>query len=510
MRFAQMCSPSRLHRSLACLIAINAAIAAPRVDPRAERVAQHAEDVAARAMAELTGGSEAAVAAVEPAISHAAQVPPASPAKTSARVAPAVVASMGSPTLQRRTAVAGAPAQPSTTTLATHPVPLAKIHFLEHEVDVLELDYEAGKARRSAEENAKIAAKIDEVRHALAVAKKDHTSSGNISTAPVPASVRPLGRIRRRIVNSSSFGKVLHPSVAPPVLAPRASESADASDIYPSVGEVAAFPAPADMDPPIASVVPMAVHPSAGAISAFPPPTNVHAGAAAAEVHTAPAGKTVVLPAPPDVPSVQFDAVGKVGKADGYVVTEPVHAEPVERLDVDSSTIPYPTGVESFGRVETADRLTKSSVDESDAMVAQIEAAQGMEGKRAVYRALTRLRGLTIGAYDGSAHSQMRNVEHYSAVNHWRAKNPVAHLAHAEKDVNSWAFPLSRGEFTPTSTYGAGSGATGVAGPPAAAVVAAPATLTATAGAPTCPPGCVVKPKPVTCPTGCVVKPAAR
>merc|ERR1719395_182276 len=60
-------------------------------------------------------------------------------------------------------------------------------------------------------------------------------------------------------------------------------------------------------------------------------------------------------------------------------------------LDIDTA-MPYGE-LEPFGREDTAQELTEQSVKESDEMVDQLERAEVAEEKRAVFRALTRLRG---------------------------------------------------------------------------------------------------------------------
>lgn len=109
--------------------------------------------------------------------------------------------------------------------------------------------------------------------------------------------------------------------------------------------------------------------------------------------------------------------------------------------DVDSA-MPY-GDLEPFGREDTAQELTKASIRESDAMIDQLERAEVAEEKRAVFRALTRLRGAAITSYDGIARSQTGNIEEYSRNNQWRQAHPVRHLADEEGDVARWAFPKS-------------------------------------------------------------------
>merc|ERR1719473_336502 len=73
-------------------------------------------------------------------------------------------------------------------------------------------------------------------------------------------------------------------------------------------------------------------------------------------------------------------------------------------------------------------------------MIDQIEVAQGAESKRAVNRALTRLRGTTIASYDGMAKGHMANVDAYNKEHKWRKEHTIKHLAEEEADTDKWAF----------------------------------------------------------------------
>lgn len=108
-------------------------------------------------------------------------------------------------------------------------------------------------------------------------------------------------------------------------------------------------------------------------------------------------------------------------------------------IDVDTE-MPY-GDLEPFGREDTAQELTEASIRESDKMVDQLERAEVAEEKRAVFRALTRLRGAAITSFDGVARSQTGNIDEYGVAHKWRSEHPVHHLAHEEADVSKWAFP---------------------------------------------------------------------
>lgn len=108
-------------------------------------------------------------------------------------------------------------------------------------------------------------------------------------------------------------------------------------------------------------------------------------------------------------------------------------------IDIDTA-MPYGE-LEPFGREDTAQELTESSIQESDEMVDQLERAEVAEEKRAVFRALTRLRGAAITSFDGVARSQTGNIDEYNKLHKWRRTHPLHHLADEESDISKWAFP---------------------------------------------------------------------
>mmetsp|Transcript_13408 Transcript_13408/g.36859 ORF Transcript_13408/g.36859 Transcript_13408/m.36859 type:complete len:380 (-) Transcript_13408:84-1223(-) len=113
---------------------------------------------------------------------------------------------------------------------------------------------------------------------------------------------------------------------------------------------------------------------------------------------------------------------------------------PMQRgVDVNAQ-MPY-GDLEPFGREDTAQELTEHSISESNQMVDQLERAEVAEEKRAVFRALTRLRGAALTAFDGIARSQTGTIDEYNKLHQWRAMHPLRHLAEEESDVSKWAFP---------------------------------------------------------------------
>jgi len=97
-------------------------------------------------------------------------------------------------------------------------------------------------------------------------------------------------------------------------------------------------------------------------------------------------------------------------------------------------------GLSAFGREDTAAELTEASIEESNKMIDQIEAAVTAETKRSMFRSLTRLRGVTISSFDGMANSQATNVDSFARSKQWTSTHKLDHLATQEGDVSTWAY----------------------------------------------------------------------
>jgi hypothetical protein len=130
-----------------------------------------------------------------------------------------------------------------------------------------------------------------------------------------------------------------------------------------------------------------------------------------------------------------FAAASATGASSTGAAPEPCQTN----IDIDTE-MPYGE-LEPFGREDTAQELTEQSITESDEMVDQLERAEVAEEKRAVFRALTRLRGAAITSFDGVARSQTGNIDEYNKVHKWRMTHPLRHLADEESDISKWAFP---------------------------------------------------------------------
>eukprot|EP00930_Biecheleria_cincta_P063371 TRINITY_DN48899_c0_g1_i1.p1 TRINITY_DN48899_c0_g1~~TRINITY_DN48899_c0_g1_i1.p1 ORF type:complete len:397 (+),score=108.75 TRINITY_DN48899_c0_g1_i1:86-1192(+) len=114
--------------------------------------------------------------------------------------------------------------------------------------------------------------------------------------------------------------------------------------------------------------------------------------------------------------------------------------------EVEQPELPF-SELQPFGRRNVGESLTESAISQSNAMVDQLERAEVAEEKRAVFRSLTRLRGVALSSFDGIARSQTGNIEEYAKHHHWRKNHPVKHLAEEESDVKAWAFPANADFF---------------------------------------------------------------
>jgi len=156
----------------------------------------------------------------------------------------------------------------------------------------------------------------------------------------------------------------------------------------------------------------------------------------------------VVFEAPADVVKAVEDQAADpdsklaTGSLKEFLVAQAsAETTPVQEKGIDVDTeMPYGE-LEPFGREDTAQELTESSIKESDEMVDQLERAEVAEEKRSVFRALTRLRGAAITSFDGIARSQTGNIDEYNKTHKWRKTHPLHHLADEESDISKWAFP---------------------------------------------------------------------
>jgi len=90
-----------------------------------------------------------------------------------------------------------------------------------------------------------------------------------------------------------------------------------------------------------------------------------------------------------------------------------------------------------FGKEDTAKELQDHAAKTQDTLVDAVENAEVAEIKRAVFRALTRLRAATIKEFDTIARLETQSIDAYNDAHHYRAENPLAHLHEDEAPVET-------------------------------------------------------------------------
>merc|ERR1719375_279906 len=88
-----------------------------------------------------------------------------------------------------------------------------------------------------------------------------------------------------------------------------------------------------------------------------------------------------------------------------------------------------------FGKEDTATELTRHAERTQDTLVDAVENAEVAEVKRAVFRALTRLRAASIKEFDTIARLETQAIDGYNDAHHYRAENPLTYLHSAEAAV---------------------------------------------------------------------------
>eukprot|EP00386_Alphamonas_edax_P006645 GDKI01021460.1.p1 GENE.GDKI01021460.1~~GDKI01021460.1.p1 ORF type:complete len:195 (-),score=78.61 GDKI01021460.1:346-930(-) len=90
-----------------------------------------------------------------------------------------------------------------------------------------------------------------------------------------------------------------------------------------------------------------------------------------------------------------------------------------------------------FGKENTAKELQDHASKTQDTLVDAVEEAEIAEIKRAVFRALTRLRAATIKEFDTIARLQTQSIDQYNDEHHYRNENPISHLHEDESPVET-------------------------------------------------------------------------
>jgi len=90
-----------------------------------------------------------------------------------------------------------------------------------------------------------------------------------------------------------------------------------------------------------------------------------------------------------------------------------------------------------FGKEDTAKELQDHAATTQDTLVDAVENAEVAEIKRAVFRALTRLRAATIKEFDTIARLQTQSIDSFNDAHHYRSENPLTHLHEDEAPVET-------------------------------------------------------------------------
>ena len=90
-----------------------------------------------------------------------------------------------------------------------------------------------------------------------------------------------------------------------------------------------------------------------------------------------------------------------------------------------------------FGKEDTAKELQDHAAKTQDTLVDAVENAEVAEIKRAVFRALTRLRAATIKEFDTISRLETQAIDAYNDAHHYRAENPLTHLHEDEAPVET-------------------------------------------------------------------------
>jgi len=88
-----------------------------------------------------------------------------------------------------------------------------------------------------------------------------------------------------------------------------------------------------------------------------------------------------------------------------------------------------------FGKEDTATELQEHASRTQDTLVDAVENAEVAEIKRAVFRALTRLRAASIKEFDTIARLETQSIDEYNDAHHYRTENPLAYLHDDEPGV---------------------------------------------------------------------------
>merc|ERR1719480_391891 len=103
-----------------------------------------------------------------------------------------------------------------------------------------------------------------------------------------------------------------------------------------------------------------------------------------------------------------------------------------------------------FGKEDTAKELQDHAAKTQDTLVDAVENAEVAEIKRAVFRALTRLRAATIKEFDTIARLETQAIDAYNDAHHYRAENRRLNA----KEDHPFYIPVAQGNFNKIAPFG--------------------------------------------------------
>eukprot|EP00443_Scrippsiella_acuminata_P093817 CAMPEP_0115490702 /NCGR_PEP_ID=MMETSP0271-20121206/62707_1 /TAXON_ID=71861 /ORGANISM="Scrippsiella trochoidea, Strain CCMP3099" /LENGTH=147 /DNA_ID=CAMNT_0002918991 /DNA_START=52 /DNA_END=491 /DNA_ORIENTATION=+ len=133
-------------------------------------------------------------------------------------------------------------------------------------------------------------------------------------------------------------------------------------------------------------------------------------------------------------PAVLLLAAGCCPTAAAVKIAAKVKAKDPEPSASASASGNY-TMVAPFGKEDTATELQDHAARTQDTLVDAVENAEVAEIKRAVFRALTRLRAAQIKEFDTIARLETQAIDAYNDAHHYRGENPLEHLHNDEPPV---------------------------------------------------------------------------
>eukprot|EP00928_Gymnodinium_smaydae_P042182 TRINITY_DN28440_c0_g1_i2.p1 TRINITY_DN28440_c0_g1~~TRINITY_DN28440_c0_g1_i2.p1 ORF type:complete len:366 (+),score=90.98 TRINITY_DN28440_c0_g1_i2:40-1137(+) len=122
--------------------------------------------------------------------------------------------------------------------------------------------------------------------------------------------------------------------------------------------------------------------------------------------------------------------------ADADVEEAIPEAEKVDKQSSgDSSEVATGAVIAPFGKEDTARELQLHAARTQDTLVDAVENAEVAEIKRAVFRALTRLRAAEIKEFDTIARLETQAIDEYNDNHHYRQENPLDYIHSTEPKV---------------------------------------------------------------------------